>query len=66
MSYSNSFKNIINTILFFTGIPSLASFISGKFGYNEINVFFVTLLIVWTASIEVRLKDLKKKNRRRK
>jgi len=64
MSYFNSFKEIGNTFLFFTGIPSVVTFFLGKFGYDEISVFFITLLIVWIASIEFRIKDLKSRRKK--
>lgn len=58
-NYFRKFRNIGNTFLFFTGIPSLVSFFAEKLGYNALQVFFVTLLMVWIASIEFRLKDIK-------
>lgn len=60
MGYYDKFKSVLNTILFFTGLPALTSFVAPIYtDYDPIPVFFLTLLIVWIASIELRLKDFK-------
>lgn len=65
MSYFNSFRRITENFLFITGVPSIASLFAPKFGFDWLQVFFITLFFMWVLSIESRLKDLKSSKRRK-
>jgi hypothetical protein len=56
----DSFKRVVGSFLFFTGVPSLVSLFAPKLGWDWLVSFLISLFIMWVFSIELRLKDLNK------
>jgi len=61
------FKGVLGTIGIFTVIPFLAAFIGNYFYpiYSQMQIFLVTIVLVWIISIELRINKLMKKGKRK-
>lgn len=66
MILSKRFYHIVANVGWFAGVPSLFSWIGGKYGYNDTYVFVISALLVWIIYTELRIRDLTKEVRKNK